>query len=393
MPRVALLIFFSFLASLGHAKEQAKKHALYDYQGSDLVQVSKELPNLASSSSFDGRFFKVVKGKSSTALPFDSPLAQKAAQVYFHLERARSYFQKIAGMDREWPNQKIIIRLEIPNHFNPYTRFSHDDYRRETNTAETIPPSSHERLEEAPSWGPEIWFRPAKKTKSSASTDALAIGLERSEGAMLEALARSFVLRSTAQATEGKLLQDIFGKDALVLGALSFGLIKSLPTMARFFGKVFKRQFYLDTAMIPEIVYHEYAHFALSDKLDLVSTPVIEGIANFYAGRISGESKWGHGPREYSRDVGRNAYSRVQYSFAQERKDYATSSFVFKLLWSLGEITPKPDELVLRASSHIKRESNIKRDLVDSLFLEIESGPNELQQKLALHGLIQRLGL
>ena len=43
-----------------------------------------------------------------------------------------------------------------------------------------------------------------------------------------------------------------------------------------------RKWYLLDSALIPEIIYHEYAHIALSDHLGLNhSTAVIEGMADF----------------------------------------------------------------------------------------------------------------
>jgi len=53
-----------------------------------------------------------------------------------------------------------------------------------------------------------------------------------------------------------------------------------------------RKWYWLDTALIPEIIYHEYAHAALSDHLVLShSTAIIEGMADFFAGQIAGSPK------------------------------------------------------------------------------------------------------
>jgi len=388
MLKAVLLICFSL-----HYVAIAASFEVLDYSGENLAKRKTKLPNLLRENAFEGRYFKIVEGKNESAVMFGAPLNQRAAQVYYHLEKAREYFLSIEEAPQEWLNQQITIRLNISNHFNPYSRFSHDDYARESNTAVTIPGSGEERMEEFGSWGPEIWFRPKKLARSSAATEALSRTLEGNQSAMMEGVARSLVLNATANAAQGELLKDIFSKDALVLGALSFGLIKALPSITRFFGRTFKQRFYLDTAMVPEIIYHEYAHFALAHHVDLVSTPVIEGLANYYAGRIANKARWGNRPRQHSRDIGRSAYDKVQYSFAQERKDYATSSFVFKFLWSLADIAPKPDSFIYRASHRIDQNADIKMDLVEAIIFEAETSGLPLNKKLRIHRLLQSLGL
>ena len=50
---------------------------------------------------------------------------------------------------------------------------------------------------------------------------------------------------------------------------------------SNFIEYLFTRKWYkFDSALVPEIIYHEFAHLALSDNLELShSTPVIEGMA------------------------------------------------------------------------------------------------------------------
>src|SRR5690606_1307067 len=53
-----------------------------------------------------------------------------------------------------------------------------------------------------------------------------------------------------------------------------------------------RKYFHLDSALVPEIIYHEYSHVALSDHLVLShSTAVIEGMADIFAGFIGNTSK------------------------------------------------------------------------------------------------------
>lgn len=198
MLKVVLLICFSL-----HYVATASSFEVLDYSGDNLVKRKTELPNLIKENAFEGRYFKIVEGKNESAILFAASLAQKAAQVYYHLEKAREYFLSIEGAPQDWLNQQITIRLNISNHFNPYSRFSHDDYARESNTAVTIPASGQERMEEFGPWGPEIWFRPKKLVRSCAATDALSRSLESNQGAMVEGVARSLVLNATANAAQG----------------------------------------------------------------------------------------------------------------------------------------------------------------------------------------------
>ncbi len=67
-------------------------------------------------------------------------------------------------------------------------------------------------------------------------------------------------------------------------------------------------------ALVPEIIYHEYAHIALSDSLELThSTAVIEGMADFFAGKIGGNHKLAMHIKKHNTFSGKNAKRKQQY--------------------------------------------------------------------------------
>lgn len=74
------------------------------------------LEDLESAKSFDGKFFKIVKGKSNEAIHFDdsdNQLVTKAATVYHHLTLARKFWRDEIGAPGKQKIGKLIIRLEI----------------------------------------------------------------------------------------------------------------------------------------------------------------------------------------------------------------------------------------------------------------------------------------
>src|SRR5690606_139875 len=79
-----------------------------------LVVEKRQLTDLISSDSFNGRYFKIVGKTGDEAIAFDSMLAPKAANAYYHLTRAREYF---ASIGRE-QSEQITIRIEIENAFH-----------------------------------------------------------------------------------------------------------------------------------------------------------------------------------------------------------------------------------------------------------------------------------
>lgn len=69
----------------------------------------------------------------------------------------------------------------------------------------------------------------------------------------------------------------------------SFAMMKIAIVSAKKLDRLFmEKYYYLDTALIPEVIYHEYSHYVLQDYLVLShSTGVVEGLADYFAGEIA----------------------------------------------------------------------------------------------------------
>lgn len=95
--------------------------------------------------------------------------------------------------------------------------------------------------------------------------------------------------------------------------------------------RLFTRKWYwLDTALVPEVIYHEYAHAALSDYLVLShSTAIIEGMADFFAGQIAHSPELAKNIKKYNTYNGKNALKKKDYMIQFESTDYANTDFVF----------------------------------------------------------------
>src|SRR5665647_2012988 len=89
--------------------------------------------------------------------------------------------------------------------------------------------------------------------------------------------------------TNDKFQGNPFSMDSLFRTAGSSLMIEAGYLLIDPITKATSRHWYwLDTALVPEIIYHEYSHAALSDRLVLShSTAVIEGMADFFAGQIA----------------------------------------------------------------------------------------------------------
>jgi hypothetical protein len=77
------------------------------------------LTNLESTSSFDGTYFKIVNGTSSSAIPFESDpeLVLKAATTYYHLSLARDYFVNKVNSEKVKNLKKMTIRIDLTREF------------------------------------------------------------------------------------------------------------------------------------------------------------------------------------------------------------------------------------------------------------------------------------
>jgi hypothetical protein len=131
-----------------------------------------------------------------------------------------------------------------------------------------------------------------------------------------------------------------------------------------------RKWYWLDTALIPEIIYHEYSHAALSDALVLShSTAVIEGMADFFAGQIADSPKLAMKIKKYNTYNGKNAKRKQEYKIQFEMQDYANTDFVFGLLWSMKEVVGKDQgtEFMYALRKEITTNSNIRSELVQGI--------------------------
>ena len=398
-------IFFKLVFSLyfcipGNLYAYEYLTSVYDFdKNGHFILKEVILKDLLSRNTFDGKYFKIVHGKSDDAIKFNNnEHALKASHLYYHLQKARLFFLKKKSINHHLISNKIVIRIDITNTFDSYAHFAHDNYKQTYNTAITIPKSNHLRLPLVPPWSSEIWFRPAKVILTAGATQQLAALFEDKDTSnsfgmiLVEGAFNRLFENGLSRETFQSFSQD---RSILWLGA-SLVLLKTLPTVIRFAGRGYKRKYYLDTAMIPEIIYHEYTHYILSDYMPLNSTPVIEGYANYFAGRISDRAIWGKRPGQYSQDRGRNPYERDLYQFHFESKIFATSSFVYKLLWGLSPILSEDgsDQLIYHSRQYINNQSNIKNGLVDAIFTSLPIlKMDDNNHKLQLHKFMQQLGL
>lgn len=336
------------------------------------------LQDLISETSFDGMHFKIVKGKSDEAIKFDADedLVFRAATAYYHLTKARNYFINHVRSKYVEKLPKMIIRIEHTNQFSELGHFAHDNLDPQHNNALTIPGGKGLASRGIKPWETEIWFRPKKKVHiSELNTNNLA-------NAEFKVLMKGFRNQIHMQSLQKFLMTAVqimvAGEGAQppriddVVRTVGSSLIMEFGY--QFIDPISKatsrKWYWLDTALVPEIIYHEYSHAALSDHLELShSTAIIEGMADFFAGQISGSPKLAKHIKKYNTFNGKNAKRKQDYMIQFEMGDYANTDFVFGLLWEVKNLLGEEqgEKFMFKLRETLTTNSTIRGELVEGI--------------------------
>jgi hypothetical protein len=341
------------------------------------VEIVK-LPDLESISSFDGKYFKIVKGKGQEAIAFnaDEELVFRAATVYYHLSLARNYFIQNVKSQYVASMPKMVIRIDHTNQFSELGHFANDNLTPQYNNALTIPAGQGLASRGVKPWGTEIWFRPKKKVHLS-ELNVNDLGNREFKGLMrgvrnqihMQSLQRFLAqtLNILVTGTNGQPIPlDAIFRTAGSSLVMEFGYQFIDPIT-----KATARKYYwLDSALIPEIIYHEYAHAALADHLVLSqSTPIIEGMADFFAGQIAGSPKLAKHIKKYNTFSGKNAKKKQDYLIQFEMDMYANTDFVFGLLWELKNLLgeKRGEAFMYELRQRLTTNSSIRKELIEGI--------------------------
>ena len=347
-----------------------------------------ELQDLSSDLRFDGKYFKIVKGVDEVPILLNDPdpeLRLKAGTVYYHLNLARQFWVQHLSSEFVKSLPPLVIRLEMTRAFSDLAHYQHEGVTPEYNNALSIPPGEPMDGVGGDPWGNEIWFRPKKKI---FTRDLPGSGLSSSGNpisAYLQALTRPikdsvvsrliqitlqqwFYPSTLATPYRNQVLQQV---GTLALGALILKGSRNLDSL------FLEKYYYLDTAMIPEIIYHEFSHIALSDHLKLtLSTPMLEGLADYFATAVSGNPEIASNIRQYSLSMPKNGRNPIRYDPALETLYYSNSDFVLSTLWRVRDLFPeRADSLILKARLSLSTaRSDIRHDLIRALLEACRDG-------------------
>lgn len=330
-----------------------------------------QLPDLESNSSFEGTYFKIVKGKSNEAIAFDEKdemTLTKAATVYYHLSEARKFWVEKMQSEKAADLPKLTVRIEITNQFNELGHFAHDNKAPQYNNALSIPDGetpSWVPAEKQDKWGKEIWFRPKKKILTKDLGPMGPNPLTTSLMAMERPL-----INYVENQINHRIMQEFFYPaynnrpihEDLIRFAGTYALMKLFIHGSRYTDSLFlEKYYYLDTAMVPEIAYHEYSHIILSDHLEMShSTPVNEGMADYFAAVQSKKRKVYGKVAGHSNNAPKDTQEKRIYSHWDESNRYATSDFTLSVLWDVRETLGEEigDRVVYQSRKYLKTSSS-----------------------------------
>lgn len=323
---------------------------------SKLKMRERFLEDLLSQDSFEGKYFKIVKGQGNDAITIndDEELRLKAATVYFHLTKARKYYVDNLGMeDIHKKYGQLIIRLDIRNSFHQLFHYVHEDVNKVSNNATTVVcgqnleiPGVFGEPQKVDSWGPEIWFRPGVKTKIPNHKEEL----KQNTKELLSG--NGVILSEDLLITEGifGLKNDDFNGawDNIQSTGIEFLAYYGISLfMTEFFALVLPGSFRLETALVPEVIYHEYSHLFLGDYLPPnINNPLIEGLSDFFAAQIADNHELARKLGKFGKAIRyRDAKSVTPYKLEYDSKvTLGNNDFVLSFLWDVKEMLVEKGE-------------------------------------------------
>jgi hypothetical protein len=370
MKRLFLIFMVSVQLTNSYSAEIKRRAVIRDHDFNAKIE-EVVLENLISESAYEGVYFKIVNGKDNNAIRLDDTedLQLKAATTYYHINKARKFFTDVVKSKYVQNLPQIIVRIDLINVFNEVGHFANDNLNPQFNNALTIPAGNGYEPRNIKPWGMEVWFRPSKEinikdfksSKDFSVKDALVSFRNQTHMANLQSFIISLIQNGTAGGASVNSAMRLVGSSIM---------LETIYQTSGFIASFFTRKIYhLDSALVPEIIYHEFSHVALSEHLELShSTPVNEGFADYFAGKIANSKKLALKIKEYNLFNGKEVKKKQQYQMAFERGEYANTDFVFGLLWNIGETVGSEIEInfMYRLAGALTTNASIRDDLINS---------------------------
>lgn len=388
------------------------------------IKVSSEALDLKARDRFETENFRVSWKKEDEALTLDrisgivettklepqvtprneETLRLLAANVLYHSEKARKFFIDILGSEDVKKLEPVVIRIDLTNRFSEFEHFANDNYQPQYNNALSIAGGTPFRPRPGLTpWKREIWFRPRKEIPireilAKLPENPLNAQIQEARQ-VLYPMQIDTALQSTLYATFQSRLDSPGFIDSVTRQAGTLLLMEGAFQVLKVVNRVIiPQKFSLDSALVPEIIYHEFTHLALSDYMKPdVSTPVNEGMADYFAASIGGSPKLAKKIRAYSSSVGKSGKKRQQFQIEFESLGKAQSDFVLSLLWGLRE--PLGEALATRVVFEARKylttkDSDIRDGLIRALLKACDTVcGSPLYDRMAIHQYLQGRGL
>jgi hypothetical protein len=98
------------------------------------------------------------------------------------------------------------------------------------------------------------------------------------------------------------------------------------------------------------------------------STPVIEGMADYFAGKIAKSPTLAKKIKKYNTFNGKDAQRKNQYRTEFETNQWANTDFVFGLLWQVGVVVgDEQEQFIYALRREVTTDSTIRGQLVDGI--------------------------
>jgi hypothetical protein len=294
--------------------------------------------------------FNILKGVEEEERSIDQLDEAEKLRVMtlaYHLNKARDYFVNVLKVTNLDASEKISVRYDMAREFSVGRHFAKDN--SDYNNAVTQKGSNDYILsnEGVKKWNTEIWFRPAKDIETKMPAGSLNSSATTAMGSDILGIINSVVVDLSGQYAQGGSLKLNASHYEFELGMLLI-VKKVVPNVLDLVFSKVPFKYNLDSAMVPEIIYHEFTHVVMSDKIPLTgSFAVAEGIANYFAMVISDRSsladKLGaYGKNVASIDIDKHLHYRSKYETdAEEAHSPFTYNYLFKMRQMVNKQFPK----------------------------------------------------
>lgn len=338
---------------------------------------------------FSNEFFKIVHSTSdeSISLDVDEDLRLRVATIYYHLSQARNYWINNIGSQFIKEIPQIIIRVEMGKRPSRTRHFRAKNV--EVNNAITIMPGKVPPQKGDKKWGHEIWFSPmevvdVKKELEYLGSNPITQSMTFLEPPVMDMAKNNLIFESMDKILDPELYQGQSLSDIFTVNLGTMATIKGVSWASQYLDYIFVQdEYYMDTALVADVIYHEFAHVALSKYLaPKHSRPVIEGMADYFVAAQTSRTQL-YLPQEGILNIRpKNAKNKDTYLPERESEPYARRDFVLSFLWKVRENLEKlnlsrkkrglepvvdTDQLIFEARTLLSESSLIYPDLTRAL--------------------------